>query len=71
MGHLLSTLNVLTLALQTTPLPAVLSAQEVKLATWMTSRSPRNMTSSSSFLVANPQSAAYVGLASMFLISAL
>jgi hypothetical protein len=29
------------------------------------------MTSSSSFLVANPLSAAYVGLASTFLISAL
>jgi hypothetical protein len=31
----------------------------VKLATWMNLRSSRNMMSSSSFLVANPQSAAY------------
>jgi hypothetical protein len=63
-----------TLVLHTTPpqvVPTVLSAQEVKLATWMTSRSSRNMTSSSSFLVANPQSAACVGLASTFRISAL
>jgi hypothetical protein len=44
------------LALENTPpqvVPTVLSAQEVKLATWMTLRSSRNMTSSSSFLVAN------------------
>jgi hypothetical protein len=52
-------------------IPSVLSAQEVMLATWMTSRSSRNTMSSSSFLVANPQSAACVGLASTIRISAL
>jgi hypothetical protein len=48
--------------------PSVLSAQEVMLAT---SRSSWNMTSSSYFFVANLQSAACLGLASTFRISAL
>jgi hypothetical protein len=73
-GHLLSTLKCTHPCFTNHPpqvVPFALSAQEEKLATWMSSRSSRNMTSFSSFLVANSQSAACVGLASTFRIFAL